>query len=131
MNTQRREENKKGNNIADGTKIDKIMKTGLELIADERKRQIDVKGYNQQHDSQHNVSEFISAAKSYITTAGIYAIKQQCDCTDDGITNGIDFEKRTYVWGYESFNPKDCISDLVKAGALIAAAIDRLQLKEQ
>ena len=31
------------------------MKTGVELIAEERQRQIEVEGYSAQHDSQHLV----------------------------------------------------------------------------
>ena len=39
--------------------------------------------------------------------------------------------KRTWPWEQESFKPTTDIRDLIKAGALIAAAIDRLQMKEE
>lgn len=102
------------------------MKTGIELIAEERQRQIDVEGYNQEHDSQHKVSEFISAAKSYTESAVSYALKDE-GATSDGLANLLPYLKKSFVWGYDAFKPTNCLRDLVKAGALIAAAIDRLQ----
>ena len=42
------------------------MKTGIELIADERKRQVEVEGWSQEHDNQHDPMEFIRAAKAYL-----------------------------------------------------------------
>ena len=38
------------------------MKTGIELIAEERQWQIEVWGYTEQHDSQHKTSEFVHVA---------------------------------------------------------------------
>lgn len=104
------------------------MKTGIELIAEERQRQIDVEGYNKQHDSQHNTSEFIYAAIAYAESA-----KVGVNCREIGIVNGNEImmrknDKRLYFpWGEWNFKPTTDIRDLVKAGALIAAAIDRLQ----
>lgn len=104
------------------------MKTGIELIAEERQRQIDVEGYTPQHDSQHLPSEFIYAAIAYTEAA-----KVGVNCMEMGNTNeneirfrkidmGIDFP-----WGWANFKPTTDLRDLIKAGALIAAAIDRLQ----
>ena len=42
------------------------MKKGIELIAEERQRQIEVEGYSAQHDSQHDFREFAQAASTYI-----------------------------------------------------------------
>jgi hypothetical protein len=106
------------------------MKTGVELIAEERQRQIDIEGYNEEHDSQHKVSEFISAAGSYADSAVMYALKEE-GATNDALTNGIPFLKKSFVWGYDAFKPTGCLKDLIKAGALIAAAIDRLQNKNK
>lgn len=105
------------------------MKTGIELIAEERQRQIDTEGYSKEYDSQHNISEFISAAKSYTSSAIIYALKDEGAIANDGIDNGIPFLKKTFVWGEDAFKPTNCLRDLIKAGALIAAAIDRCQSK--
>ena len=105
------------------------MKTGIELIAEERRRQIDVEGYSEEHDAQHNVSEFISAANSYTESAIMYALKEE-GAVNDALTNGIPYLKKTFTWGYDAFKPTNCLRDLVKAGALIAAAIDRLQAQK-
>lgn len=106
------------------------MKNGVELIAEERQRQIDVEGYSKEHDSQHKVSEFISAAGSYTHSAVMHALKEE-GATNDALTNGIPFLKKSFVWGYDAFKPTNCLRDLIKAGALIAAAIDRLQNEEK
>ena len=89
------------------------MKTGIELIADERKRQGEVEGWSQEHDNQHDPMEFIRAAKAYLMI-------------DE------DFITRDCMWPWTGgfFKPKDDIKDLVRAGALIAAAIDVLQNKQ-
>ena len=85
------------------------MKTGAELIADERKRQVEVEGWSQEHDNQHDVMEFVQAAKAYLMI-------------------DTDYITRVGVWPWTggSFKPKDTIKDLIRAGALIAAAIDRI-----
>lgn len=103
------------------------MKTGVELIAEERQRQIGVEGYSEQHDSQHLTSEFVYAAIAYIESA-----KVGINCAEMGNTNVNEIMRRktemgsTYPFGWD-FKPSTDIRDLVKAGALIAAAIDRLQ----
>ena len=85
------------------------MKTGAELIADERKRQVEVEGWSQEHDNQHDPMEFIRAAKAYLMI-------------------DTDYITRVGMWPWTggSFKPKDTIKDLIRAGALIAAAIDRI-----
>ncbi|MBP3732151.1 MAG: hypothetical protein J6I84_02785 [Bacilli bacterium] len=103
------------------------MKTGIELIADERKRQVEVEGYTSQHDSQHNASEFIYAAIAYIEAA-----KAGVNCDEMNIKDELKISRyknekgKIFPWGDCNFKPTTNIRDLVKAGALIAA-IDRLQ----
>ncbi len=105
------------------------MKTGVELISEERQRQIDVEGYTRQHDSQHKTSEFIYAAIAYIESAKVGVNCVEMGNTDELEIMGRKAEMRTFFpWG-ESFKPSTDIRDLVKAGALIAVAIDRLQNK--
>lgn len=105
------------------------MKTGIELITEERQRQIDVEGYSKQHDSQHKAIEFIYAAIAYAESA-----KVGVNCQEIGITNENEIMMRKndkglfFPWGEANFKPTTDIRDLVKAGALIAAAIDRLQM---
>jgi len=103
------------------------MKTGIELITEERQRQIDVEGYNKQHDSQHKASELIYAAIAYVESA-----KVGINCAEIGNINKFEIIRRKnemgrhYPYGW-TFKPSTDIRDLVKAGALIAATIDRLQ----
>lgn len=105
------------------------MKKGIELIAEERQRQIDVEGYSEQHDSQHNASELIYASIAYVESA-----KVGVNCSEMGNTDEHEIMRRKtemgryYPFGW-SFKPSTNIRDLVKAGALIAAAIDRLESK--
>ena len=107
------------------------MKTGIELIAEERQRQIDVEGYTEQHDSNHKASEFVYAAIAYTEAA-----KVGVNCQEIGNTNENEIMRRKwgmglyFPWGQTNFKPTTNIRDLVKAGALIAAAIDRLQTQK-
>lgn len=104
------------------------MKTGIELIADERKRQVEVEGYTSQHDSQHNANEFIYAAIAYIEAAKVGVNCDEMNIKDELKINRYKNEKsKIFPWGDYNFKPTTNIRDLVKAGALIAAAIDRLQ----
>lgn len=107
------------------------MKTGVELISEERKRQINVEGYTEQHDSNHKTSEFVYAAIAYIESAKVGI---NCAEIGNGNTNKNEIMIRKtemgryYPFGW-NFKPSNDIRDLVKAGALIAAAIDRLQME--
>lgn len=111
------------------------MKTGIELIAEERQRQIEVEGYSKEHDSQHNVSEFISAARTYIDAAMLTTKSEEIGNSSEASMSwhkhNEPFEwkylKLGWPWEEASFKPTTSLKDLIKAGALIAAAIDRLE----
>ena len=104
------------------------MKTGIELIAEERQRQIEVEGYNAQHDSQHNASEFAYAIIAYAE-----AVKASLNCKESGINDEIYISMakagmgRNFPW--VEFKTTTDIRDLTKVGALAAALIDRLQME--
>lgn len=83
---------------------------GAALIAAERQRQIDAEGYTPEHDWHHSRQEFVDAAEAYLTHASGMAASE---CL------------LGWPWDAPSFKPSDTRRDLVKAGALIAAAIDR------
>jgi len=90
------------------------MKSGIELIAEERQRQIAVEGWTPEHDDTHVKGELASAAVAYVK------ISQR----------GIVIDWTLWPWSYNRWKPsKDPIRNFVKAGALIAAEIDRLQRK--
>jgi hypothetical protein len=93
-------------------------KTGSELIADERKRQIEKEGYTAAHDDGYVNHELVLAADTYLQLGWV--------------TEVIDgYPPFTWPWDDRYYKPsEDPIRNLVKAGALIAAEIDRLQRLE-
>ncbi len=85
---------------------------GAQLIATERRRQIKVEGWTARHDDGHAYGELALAAQCY---------------AESELRKGGDPE-RAWPWNLEWWKPSnDPIRNLVKAGALIAAEIDRLQ----
>lgn len=100
------------------------MKTGVEIIADERKRQIEVKGYDESHDDRLSNESIACAAACYAMPKRFRKLQ----------ANGWGtFRAVIWNWSGEFWKPsKDDsiegrIRELAKAGALIAAEIDRLQ----
>lgn len=92
------------------------MKTGTELIADERARQINSEGWSAEHDDSHVSGEMLDAGLSYI-----YASINLGNKT-------MQKPPREWPWAANWWKPADNrVRNLVKAGALIAAEIDRLQ----
>jgi hypothetical protein len=95
---------------------------GAGLIAAERERQVNEEGWTPEHDDQHKYGEIRLAAKGYLDSP-------------DGEWIGRGGGKVTpmnWPWNAEWFKPTpgDPIRSLVKAGALIAAEIDRLQREQ-
>lgn len=91
--------------------------TGAELIARERERQKSEEGWTAEHDRQWRGRELIRAAICY-AKADI-----------DGNLSLDDFG--LWPWDMQWWKPKSRIRNLVKAGALIAAEIDRLFDQEE
>ena len=95
-------------------------RTGAQLIADERARQVSAEGWTADHDDEHGNRELLKAAICYARHAGRGALH-----------NIIRSEPSDWPWESNWWKPSfDPIRNLVKAGALIAAEIDRLQRKE-
>ncbi len=86
------------------------MKTGTELIAAERERQITAEGWTPEHDDSHVLKELVYAAICYASKAA-----------------GKPFASVGWPWPSWWKPSRDPVRNLVKAGALIAAEIDRLQ----
>jgi hypothetical protein len=86
--------------------------TGAELIAAERQRQIKKEGYSAGHDDSHTERELVDAAVCY----ALHGTAAQDALLFVG-----------WPWCSDTFNPKDRVCNLVRAGALIAPEIDRLQ----
>lgn len=94
----------------------KLTTSGAELIAQERKRQIEEEGYDSKHDEGVTSGELMRAAEAYLDSA-----------------EGYSFYSFSKVWPWDKgyFKPKGVKRDLVRAGALIAAAIDKYQIEQE
>lgn len=104
------------------------MKTGIELIADERKRQIEEEGWTSKHDTQYEGGQLVGAAMCYASNS----VNKRYD--KEVLRAQLFFEKRetwSDAWPWDADWDKrethDPLRSLVIAGALISAEIDRLQ----
>lgn len=102
---------------------------GAERIAAERQRQTG-KGYSPQHDKEHEAGELAWAAAVYAAPEPIFHVRVR-EGAHDGARQGemrwhepwpVGWERSTWL---VASNPQR-IRQLEKAGALIAAEIDRL-----
>lgn len=96
--------------------------TGVELIAAERQRQIEVEGWTPDHDDEHDDGQIAKAA-------AVYALPDEVRSTivDGPFRLTAFLWPRSWHWGWFKPTPNDRVRELVKAGALCAAEIDRLQ----
>ena len=93
-----------------------MSKSGIELIFEERIKQIRKHGYTPEHDSGYKHNELLFAALAYLNTA-IY---------------GKNVGSEDWPFPKEFFKPDtDIVENLSKVGAFIAAEIDRIQLVRQ
>lgn len=97
------------------------MKTGIEIIAAERERQINAEGWSAEHDKRHSNGGLAVAAACYALPQDIISV------SDPTLSLSV---SRTLLWPWHPQwwkpTPNDRIRELSKAGALIAAEIDRL-----
>lgn len=85
--------------------------SGAERIAEERHRQVAL-GWSRAHDDEHADGDLYEAAIAYLLAIG-----------ESGFQPAPDI----WPWSAESWKPSaDPVRNLEKAGALIAAEIDRL-----
>ena len=87
---------------------------GAGLICIERNRQIIEEGWSASHDDSHDKGEIIDAALSYVFAA-------------INVGNGtMETPPKEWPWDAEWWKPSDDpVRNLIKAGALISAEIDR------
>lgn len=96
------------------------MKTAIELIKDERERHVSREGYTTEHDDMHRNFELVRAAICYAEPIVVRVSTSAKNSRGQTVPFNWPFE-------YDSWNPKTYKEDLIRAGALIAAEIDRLQ----
>lgn len=94
---------------------------GVELIAAERKRHVSEEGWTPEHDDEHRGGEMAGAAICYATPED-----------EREYHGGPTFRSHApagWPWDADWWKPcaEDRIRELVKAGALLAAEIDRLK----
>lgn len=88
--------------------------TAARDVIAERKRQTDAEGYDTAHDDEHDIGELAAAAAAYAAHSASVS-----GCLQPGEANSI------WPWA-RGFKPKTPREDLVRAGALILAEIERL-----
>lgn len=98
---------------------------GADAIAAERVRQMEVEKWNTDHDDDHEDASLTHAALCYARLATF----QIEDKPYAPILRGL--VPIDWPWTADSYKPKDARRNLVRAGALIAAEIDRLDRAEK
>ena len=104
--------------------------TGIKLIARERKRQIEKEGWTAEHDDEHKQGQLVDAAVCY-------ALPEKYRDIDIIVKYTRNYTREFFdaFWPWEDKDwkptPDNRIRELEKAGALIAAEIDRLLRKEE
>lgn len=99
-------------NTEEYKKHEAFTSSGCEAIFKERQRQVEVEHYDVEHDKNELIENFIWASAAYATGC-----------------------RRFWPWDLRYYKPGDLSvsgirKDLVKAGALIAAAIDKIDRGE-
>lgn len=93
---------------------------GVTAIAQERRRQIEREGYAPSEDDGYTCGELAQAAAAYV-------LWEWSEADDREAHLAIHWPGS---WNPDAFKPKDRRSDLVRAGALIAAELDRLDRRQ-
>ena len=93
---------------------DQTMRTGIEDITDERTRQIFLKGFTTDHDKLYSEGQLLKAAASYQLQAQFGGFEK--------------YPPNLWPWDAAEWHPSPLPTrNLAKAGALVAAEIDRLK----
>lgn len=100
---------------AQGDHRPELSQAAADVLA-ERRRQIEAEGWTAEHDSEHGKGQLARAA-------ACYAMAGSCEPSDE--TAGI-LVDLAWPWAPQWWKPATARRDLVKAGALILAEIERL-----
>ena len=105
-------------------RVQRLQSVGIQRISDERMRQILQEGWTPEHDDEYEAFEIVKAAVTYASIIEMVSSGQH------------DLARKVpplWPWDAARWKPsEDPIRNLEKAGALIAAEIDRLlRLREK
>lgn len=91
-------------------------------LLDERQRQVSAEGWTPAHDDQHRNNDMAFAAACY----AFHAAAASWDLEDGGVPYDSHPVPKNWPWEPDWWKPTDPRRDLVKAGALIIAEIERI-----
>ncbi len=105
--------------------------SGIELIAAERLRQVEKENWTPEHDDTHTAGSLAVAGACY----ALQAASKAGELHGSWKRNYHETSERLWPWkgnhSNEWWKPSpDPVRDLVRAGALIAAEIDRLERRK-
>lgn len=100
------------------------MKTGIELITEERQKQIDKHGFTAEHHALNSEKWY---SKNQLQTASFYLLDDDATAEQLKTRCPINWDMD---WFYD-LNHRDRKERLIIAGALIAAELDRLNYIEE
>jgi len=97
----------------------------INLIAEERQRQVEVEGFSIEQDDSYRPCELTDAAAAYLL------LSTEARLFDFGgnLVTKYEIPDEIWPWASKSFKPTpgNRLRELVKAGALIVAAIEKEQ----
>ena len=111
------------------------MTAATDMIAAERERQIEELGYTQDHDAEHDEADLAFAAVCYAAPVPVYLFRYVEQPAQPGQGQGGSVQW-VEPWPLGWARPERAadrdgrIDELVKAGALIAAELDRMLAEE-
>ncbi len=102
------------------SRVDETIPAAWSEVLAERRRQVEVEIWTPAHDDKHTRGEIALAAACYAMWA---ALAHRGAASRD---RARDTAQRWWPWNWSWWKPTDRRRDLVKAGALILAEIERL-----
>jgi hypothetical protein len=106
---------------------EKLM-SAIDDIVVERKRQIEQEGWTLSHDDTHSSGELGQAAACFAIEA---CFGDKFESEGDEFLDRVWLLDRLWPWDRKWWKPKNRRYDLVRAGALIVAEIERLDRSKQ
>ena len=110
--------------------------SGIDLIREERERQVQQEGWTEEHDKQHEGGELALAACCYASPVQLFILRGRHSYIDPWPDWWDDCWDKRYRNLDDELIPNTelptnlRVRNLVKAAALIAAEIDRLQRED-